>query len=352
MYNFKTLILGMDNDKMIPIGKHLRENYHDEVYMTSIRMELEDYLSQKQPDIFIVDISTQLSSGEKKNIVEAVEIIKAKCPDCLIMAYGGKKTTLKDKGFQDSIDCFSGKVLPKAAKDYEDLRRKSIVKGNKLIDILTLFFAPYLVGNYEQPGFDRLLSTSHTREENLEVIGQLNNNLMLFGPLLQEENYKLLESALKIYPDRNLTHEEIDRIQQAFFFQFTTLTAMENFIDRRRYYAERMVIENVWESTISFAREIENSIIFGCHKLGDEIHLKITIPTIYDLGKITNRSKFYKVAQIIEPYGKMTIRSGDQVFWLGSIQDEEREGTVDGTVFDIQIRVVVPTRGRRGLKRL
>ncbi|MBW6515516.1 MAG: hypothetical protein K0B81_02730 [Candidatus Cloacimonetes bacterium] len=352
MYNFKTLILGTDPEKLASVGEYLSETYQDEVFMTAIRIELEEYLSQQKPDILLVDISSQMNASEKKNILESVKMIKAQCPECVILAFGGKKTTIKDKDFQEAVNIFSGKLLTKITKDYESLRSLAIVKGNKMIGILTVFFAPYLTGNYEIPGFDRLLAETHSREENLEVIEQLETNFGLFSPLLQENNRELIESALSIYRERNLKPEEIEKIQEAFFFQFTTLTAMENFIDRRRYYAEKQVIEDVWESTISFAREIENSIIFGCHKLGDVIHLKITVPTTFELKKLTPRSKFYKTIESIEPYGVMIIRSGDQTLCIGCNEQNEEIESVEGTVFLIRIKVVVPTRGRRGLKRL
>lgn len=351
MYNFKTLILGTDQDKLASMGAFIQDNYRDEVFATAIRIELEEYLSKQEPDIFLVDISGQMSAAEKKNIIDIVGMIKEKHPSCLLLAYGGKKNTLKDKAFQESIDSFSGKTDSKIAPDYEKLRSQAIIKGNKMIDILTLFFAPYLVGNYEQPGFDRLLSENHNREENLEILDQLEHNFQLFDTLLLEDNRRMIGSALKTYRERNLTSEEIEEIQQAFFFQFTNLTAMENFIDRRRYYAEKKVIEEVWEATISYAREIEDSIIFGCHKLGDIIHLKITIPVDYDLKKIAPRGKFNKKIAEIEPYGVMTIRNGEQTICIGSKKPVDAEEEIEGTVFLIRIKVVVPTRGRRGLKR-
>ena len=340
MNTFKTIILGTDKEAMTPLGEHITEVYQDEVFMTYIRMEFEEYLNKNQPDLMLIDISTQLSAAEKKNIIESVEILQQKNPGCIVIAYGGKKTTIKDKGFQEAVDVFSGKTVAKIGKDYGEMRTKA-----------TAFFAPYLIGNYEDPGFDRLLNQTYSREDNLQVLDALKTKYNLFRSLLKEENRDLIDSTFNIYQERDLTHEEIENIQSTFFFQFTTLTAMENFIDRRRYYAEKDVITNVWESTIAYAREIENSIIFGCHKLGDVVHLKLTIPVEYDLKKISTRSKFYKIMESIEPYGTMTIRSGSQLLSIGIPDSSDSEETVEGTIFRICINVVVPARGRRGLKR-
>ncbi len=351
MYNFKTIVLGTDKDKLMPISDHIREEYNDDVFMTFIRVEFEEYLTKQQPDILLIDISTQLSSAEKKNITESVKIVKEKYPECVLMAFGGKKSTLKDKEFQEAVDLFSGKTIQKISKDYEAIRSRVILKGNKMIVVLTGFFAPYLVGNYKQPGFDRLLTETYSREENLEILNQLKRNFLLFKPLLQEHNQELLENALEVYPERDLTREEIEQIKEAFFFQFTSLTAMKNFIDRRRYYAEKDVIKDIWETTISYAREVENTIIFGCHKLGNTVKLKVTVPAEYDLKKISPRSKYYKTIQKIQPYGTMTIKSGDQTVYIGSGEPEAELDAVDKLVFSLHFRVVVPTRGRRGLKR-
>lgn len=352
MYRFKTIILGTDLDKLTSVGEHLKNEFHDEIFMTVIRMEFEEYLANHQPDIFLIDMSSKLSDSEKNNIAESVNIIAEKYSDCVIMAYGDKKSSLKDKDFQETVDCFSGKTIAKISQDYGQLRSNVIVKGNKMISVLAGFFAPYLVGNFDQPGFDILLTEAYERDEDAGLLDELKKGFGLFSSLLQEENRNLIESALDVYEERLLTAEEIESIQNSFFFQFTSLTAMENFIDRRRYYAEKGVIEEVWESTISFAREIENSVIFGCHKLGDEVNLKITIPVEHDLKKISERSKFYKTIKKIEPYGTMSIRSGSQTISIGSDHHIDKEEFVEGTVFNIQIKVFVPTRRRRGLKRV
>jgi|SRR5690554_2407677 hypothetical protein len=351
MYSFKTLILGSDKESITSVGEHLQETYRDKIFMTYIRLEFEEYLEKNNPDIFLIDLSSQLSDAEKKNIIESVRILREKYPSTVMMTYGSKKTMIKEKGFQDAIDCFSGKTIAKIGKDYEEMRRRAVVKGNNLIAVLTGFFAPYLIGKYDQPAFDRLLNQTYSREENLEILDDLKESFQLFAPLLQDKNRKMLESALEIYSSRDLTVDEIETIQNTFFFQFTTLTAMENFIDRRRYYAEGKVIEDVWESTIEFAREVENSILFGCHKLGDIVHLKISLPSEYDVNQITAKSKFYRKLEGIEPYGTMTIRSGDQSLCIGSCESFEGAERVEGIVFDIRIKVVVPPRGRRGLKR-
>jgi len=351
MYRFKTIILGTDKESITSIGEHLKETYRDDVFTTYIRLEFEEYLGNNNPDILLIDLSNQLSDAEKKNITESVKIVREKYPSCVIMAYGGKKTTVKEKSFQDAVDCFSGKTISKISKDYEEMRSKAVVKGNNMIAVLTGFFAPYLIGKYDEPGFDRLLNQTFSREENLEVLDRLKENFQLFASLLQEDNRKMLESALEVYATRDLTIDEIETIQNTFFFQFTTLTAMENFIDRRKYYAEGKVIEDVWESTIKFAREVEDSILFGCHKLGDIVHLKISLPSEYDVNTITTRSKFYKKLESVEPYGTITIRSGDQSLCIGSCESFEGAERVDGIIFDIRIQVVVPPRGRRGLKR-
>jgi hypothetical protein len=352
MYSFRTIILGTDPKSISSVGEHLKEVFHDEVVTIYIRVEFEEYLAKHKPDIMLIDLSSALSSAEKKNITESVMIIKDRYPQAVLMVYGGKKSTLKDKNFQDSIDYFSGKTVTKIADDYMKARTQAVLKGNRMIAILTGFFAPYLIGNYEQPGFDRLLTATYSRDENLELIEKMKKSFLLFQPLLQEKSQQLIENALNTYPERDLTPEEIEEIQEAFYFQFTHLTAMNNFSDRRRYYAEKDVITNIWESTIDFVREIEDSIIFGCHKLGDTVNLKISSPVDYDLKKISKRSNYYKLIESIEPYGTMTLRSGDQIIYLGSGHPEDRDEPVEGTLINMQFKVVVPARGRRGIKRL
>ncbi|MCB5231001.1 MAG: hypothetical protein WCX83_00890 [Candidatus Cloacimonas sp.] len=351
MNNITTVVASANREELLPFVEQLDANYNDRIIFVTEYEDVKENLEGKEPEIVVYILSDKPSDDEKDAMVSFIEKIKLEYPLCFVLVVGARKSSIKDKGFQDMVAAFITKGADKMLEEYDLLRPQVVRVKNKMISVLTGFFAPYLTGEYELGGFDQLLSGTYTREENLEILDSLKERFRLFASLLQEENRLLLENALEVYEERDLTDEERDIIRQEFFFQFNSLPAMENFSDRRQYYAEKKVISDVWKSTIAFSKEVEDAVIFGCRKLADVVQLRVTNLVEYDLDKISPRTKFYKMLQDLEPYGTVKVSCQDQVLYIGENHNIFDESSSEGLTFQFFFRVMVPERRRRGLKR-
>jgi hypothetical protein len=351
MYNITTVLAGNNREGLIALEERIVLDFNDKTVLIDSYEDMLEQLEGKEPDALVFFLSDKPNNDEKDFLVDIVEKTKLEYPHCIVIVAGGKKGVVKDKGFQEMVNSFVVKAIDKIIEEYEPLRPLVVRIKNKMISVLTGFFAPYLIGEYEMGGFDQLLSGTYIREDNLPILDDLKRRFKLFAPILLENNYQLIARALEIYEERDLSDDEKQEIRDEFFFQFNSLPAMENFSDRRQYYAEKRVLSEVWDNTIAFSKEVGDAVIFGCRKLADVVQLRVTNLVEFDLNKLTPKSKFYKQLQEIEPYGTVKISCQDQVLYIGENHDVFEETMSSGLVFQFYFRVMVPERRKRGLKR-
>ncbi len=300
-------------------------------------------------DIMIVDIPADIAKKTTDDLIRLLIEVRKNYPDSCIMLCGKVQDTLK-KQLKPYIDIVSGTTPAKVGTDFATCLTEFIKRNDKLLKYLTHFFAPHLVGDYGRKGFEQLLNEVFSREENLLALEDLKKRYNVISPLLLEENRKLIEDALTAYEERDLSDIEIQEIENAFYFQFNTLNALENFNERRLYYLETDVIFDVWHSVIDFGRELGGGLIFGCSRNGDTIRLKIAVNNVHNLTKIGKKSYFYSKLELIEPYGDLIVSCEDKKIVIGKDREEAivEEGN---TVFDFFIKIIIPERRRRGLMR-
>lgn len=324
--------------------------------ITSIKYDQEVDIKEGQFDILVVDFGQTIIKDIALILIDLIQLIKNIEPSIISIITGKYSTVIKNK-LKNTIDVFSGVTIVKIKKDYRRCIDLMISKKQKLNYYLTDFFAPHLVGDIERKGFELVLNETYERETYQEDFLDLWRSFMFVAPLLKEENKELLKTSLHTYVERNLTEEEKDLIQREFFFQFNSLYALQNFNERRLYYMEKSTIEYVWNSVITFARNIDNSLLFGCYKSINIIRLKIMIHQSYPLKKITKNSSVYKTLMIIEPYADVIITSNGEQIVIGS-QSQLEYSDIGITpidqeylTFDFYFKVILPQRRRRGLKR-
>lgn len=356
MRAINTLIIWTDESRKAKIADDIsllcRCNIIDAGYDQHIDLENKDI------HIVVVDIDKCDDKKIRQIVLDTVKEIKEQKPEAIFMMSGKCSADIKKK-FKNQIDIFSGITAIKIKNDYRSCLDMLICSKHKLNFYLTDFFAPHLVGDLSRKGFELVLNDTYERDTYKEDFLDLWRSFMFVAPLLKPDNRDILKAALHAYEERELTYEEKNEIRSEFFFQFNTLPVLHNFTDRRLYYIEKSVIADVWESVIQYARDIDNSLLFGCHKLRDRVHLKIMIHKGYSLNKITKNSKIHKKMSEIIPYGDILIKCGEQRMFIGS---DPIEGSIEEPVnqgeeeqnyltFHIYVKTILPHRRHRGLKR-
>ncbi len=355
MRAIKTLIIWTDESRKDKIANDIGLLCNCEITDFSYDEQIE--IGDAGIDIVLIDIAKCDDKQAPKTILGSVQKIKEVSPDSVFMIAGKCSADIKKK-FKDYVDIFSGVTSVKIKNDFRQCLNNLISTKQKLNYYLTDFFAPHLVGDLSRKGFELVMNDTYEREAYKEDFLDLWRSFMFVSPLLEPENRDILKTALYAYEERELTFEEKEAIREEFFFQFNKLPVLHNFTDRRLYYIERSVVQEVWESVIHYARDVDNSLLFGCHKIKDRVYLKIMVHKDYSLKKITKNSKIHKIMSKLVPYGDILIKSGEQRMVIGSdpiggdIEEPvNKEEEQEYLTFHIYVKVILPHRRHRGLKR-
>jgi len=353
MKPIKTSIIRTDESKNEQIAYEIKELCDSDI--TNIQLNDQLRLNDFNSDITLIYLAKDDDQKVITPLYEQLNSVKESDPGSVLMLAGSFSTDIK-KTFRDVIDIFSGVTVPKIRKDFRSCIDLHIRKRKNLNYYLTDFFAPHLVGDLDRKGFELVLNDTFDKESYEENYPSLRKTYELIAPSLNECNREILDTALVTYFEKNLTKEEKEEIKTEFFFQFNTLSSLNNFSERRLYYIERSVIENSWSKVIDFVRSIDNSLHFGCYKFSKCIYLKVMINKAYPLKKISKKSDIYKTLLHMEPYGDIVVTSkddkiviGSDAFWKESYPEENLDE--ESTVFNFYVKVILPHRRHRGLKR-
>ena len=344
----QTVIIGLDQARVVSLVKEVDKIFDGNLSTPDVTDNLADELEETKPGIILFDVS----DGEQDSLLDSVLVtlneFRNISPESILLISGKVKPELKKRLKAEEV-VVSGVTIDKIVKDFQEAVREHIRINADMVKVLTHFFTPHLMGHYDTIGFDQVVNGSYSREEILPSIDVLHKRLAMFSEILTKDNKALLVNALEIIKKEDLNDETRRITRDAFSFQFTALSSLDNFSDERHYFAERDVISNVWESVIAFAREHGDGIIFGCSKNDATIKLKIAINQRYDLSKINKRSKIYQTLASIRPYGSVVVTCGDEQLVIGKPQNSLFSS--EGLTFEFFFQVIVPVRRRRGLKR-
>ncbi|MBN2858595.1 MAG: response regulator, partial [Candidatus Delongbacteria bacterium] len=344
----KLFIADNDDNLINSISRNIISKFGDTVEYSLCPEAASEKVMISKPDIVITDINFSSSENDTDPgmITAGVEFarkVRKHLPETRIIAISGYRNN--DEIFEkitekDWYDVFHTKGGDDLYDKYEQLRTQVINRRTGLIPFLSKFFSPLNHNWDDKKSIYRLLHTNYERQENLRCIPGILEYFDSFKDMLQSENSKIITDFINNYKEREVSCEEREELKRRFHLKTNEMECLYGSI-RTTVYAERDVVEEIWNKMVSETRDHSDfhGSVFSTDLKDCEVIFSIRQNSRFDFDRFLESGRTLTVYKKIQFYGDLIISSGH--LSMSSVKGSlsKNEHPVEGTVIKMRLKI-------------